>query len=327
MAGNKLPDPQQAGANSPINEPQRDWVSIKEAPFFFLSDGHMQTSHSWQDAFFHELQDKISNFHVGHLPKYLVAKKRPEWSFHREIRSGAVFCETTDTSLSIVPGFVELLVAGRAIMGDSDTLLNDSEWSEIPPHDREAAEWIKLLLKRLFATLRQNYLTAINSGTANIMARRSVLAPFERIKPDQWRFFSLVDAWNEERPDFANKSQFERPAWHDPREDSRNAPIIARGPQGEWLYSIYVAPGQPVKDSFLSEVEKCLRKLQQLMRDYPERCPMPVDALLKELTSEFSTLSKKQAEMCVLRARMDTGNHNWLRPGRPAKSAQKYPPN
>jgi hypothetical protein len=159
-------------------------------------------------------------------------------------------------------------------------------------------------------------------GAANIMARKNtVLAPFERISWDQWRYFELDDELG------MHRLQDQR--WGDPRSVSSTG-WTATGPAGEKLYEIHIAPGvvtiQPSDRNRENEPEeKCLQWLAELIHDYPDRPPKPRDSLAQEAISKFAGLTTNGFLRCFTRAQALTGNQNWSRPGRFPKSPQKSP--
>jgi glucans biosynthesis protein len=80
------------------------------------------------------------------------------------------------------------------IIGGPDVLLEDALWDEVPEALRRAAAFHKLLLARLFSVWRSNFLRAFDLGAIHMMARKnSILAPFERVTPDQWYVFKCDD--------------------------------------------------------------------------------------------------------------------------------------
>jgi hypothetical protein len=210
------------------------------------------------------------------------------------------------------------------VEGSSAEILNHPEWDQIPPDERLAAQWHRRLLADLFYSWHSNFVEAVRTGAAHIMARKkSVLAPFERVTWDQWQFFRLDEV--DDRPpaemyDPLNGSG----RWHDPRGWSGHAPSTATGPSGERLYSIYVAPGLERKKGLTAE-QKCRQWLLGLMRDYPHRPPEPRGRLAEQATLKFPGLSKRGFERCYFSARVQTGNANWSRPGAPSKSPQESP--
>jgi hypothetical protein len=156
-----------------------------------------------------------------------------------------------------------------------------------------------------------NFTKTIRSGVAQIMARKNtVFAPFERVSWDQWQLFEL------EEPPVRDRQ------WGDPRE-SRIA-TTAKGPMGERLFTIYVAPGTE-RIAFESSYEKCIHWLIQLMMDYPDRPPMIRVELIAEMCSRFPGLSKKALNLCYLETQRRTNNYNWSRPGAPKRIPSPNP--
>src|SRR5947207_1071493 len=89
---------------------------------------------------------------------------------------------------------------------------------------------------RRAASLCWNFARSFHSGALHMMARKnSILAPFERVTPDQWHFFKHdYDEWHEPKmPDELS--------WHDPRYmawwwQDRISSASATGPAGERLF-------------------------------------------------------------------------------------------
>jgi hypothetical protein len=223
---------------------------------------------------------------------------------------------------------------GWVIGGWSNRILEDSEWDEIPTDDRIAAQWHRQLLDRLFSSWGSSFVKAVESGSAQIMARKNtVLAPFELVTWDQWQFFTLD---NSEDPPSYDPRHFSLPTkgskiWYDPRplwyERTKRLSCTATGPAGERLYAIYIAPGVIGAESGDREddpEEKCLYWMEQLLREFPGRAPKPLRSLAEEAISRFPGLSKRGFERCYIIACQQTGNRNWSNGGRP-KSPQKSP--
>src|SRR5215208_665690 len=180
-------------------------------------------------------------------------------------------------------------------------MLREKRWRAVEPPDQRGAVWHWRLLSHLFISWRLEFVEALRSGAAYLMARKSsVLAPYERIAWDQWQFFTLDD----DVPQSTSK------VWHDPREPfwSRILPSSATAGGGERLYSIYVAPGRKLDaKSVITAEDKCLQWLLELLRDSPERPPSPLESLAGEATKMFLGLSKSGFRRCVFKLQAETG--------------------
>jgi hypothetical protein len=114
-------------------------------------------------------------------------------------------------------------------------------------------------------------------------------------------------------------------------------PMTATGPDGLKLFSIHVALGadrplppgaelSPVSIDPREEAEKkCQQWLLELLRQFPDRAPMPRQQLIQEAQSQFPKLSERGVVRALNRAQEQEGNRNWSNPGRRPKSPQKSP--
>jgi hypothetical protein len=113
--------------------------------------------------------------------------------------------------------------------------------------------------------------------------------------------------------------------------------MTATGPDGLKLFSIHVALGadrplppgaelSPVSIDPREEAEKkCQQWLLELLRQFPDRAPMPRQQLIQEAQSQFPKLSERGVVRALNRAQEQEGNRNWSNPGRRPKSPQKSP--
>ena len=210
--------------------------------------------------------------------------------------------------------------------GDPDDLLSDEVWKEFLPGQKSAARWLKYVLREVLNSLREDFREALITGSAHIMAREStVLAPFERVAPDQWQYFKLdepgaaVTSWEMQYSDFIKPDPLILP-WFDPRKCGWEL-STATGPSGEKLYAIHVAPGvHRIESGPTTPEEKCTQWLVESMTAFPERSPKPRAALLEQALSMFPGLSKRGFDRCFSSAQRQTRNFNWSSPGAPPKS-------
>jgi hypothetical protein len=321
-----------APAPAVVSEAKADWAPLWIAPFFCTSEGYTRPMWKWKSALHDEVCQIVSQMDERPPnPAYadLSRDSIPEFRIERGAKGDPSICITAmGITTHVAPGSIFVnpnrdLVWGVdtiwPISGSSDEILRNPEWEEVSPDERLAARWHRQLLEDLFGSLHSNFVKAVRSGAAHIMARKnSVLAPFERVTWDQWQFFRL---------DVQPPRTLEVPAWCDPREPfwSRHAgiSITAIGPTGERLYAIYIAPGVDNAESSNSEetsVEKCLQWLLKLLHEYPDRAPEPLRGLADRAISRFPGLSKRAFERCYFSAQAQTGNRNWSRARRPRKS-------
>jgi hypothetical protein len=358
-----------AASTVAVHEPGLDWVPLWTAPFYSNSKGYIpHANEKWADALLADVESSISEMgKVADIERDIKARDHkcldqmnyvpmPKWSIKKceehEYGLFAVFIDTTNISMRIIPGLIEVRGyagweisgssnevlqdpewedatadepedAGWEISGSSNGILQDPEWDNVTGNDRPAAQWHKRLLEKLFGTWYLLFRLALRCDRAYIMARKnSILAPFERITWHQWQFFKL----EEDMP--ALPQAF----WFDPREELRSprqqGSNTAIGPANERLYDIYIAPGEASSDSTDGEdasEEKCRRWILKMLRDYPDRSPKPLPLLAKDAISTFPGLTERAFQRCYLAARTQTGNRSWSRPGRPQKNPQKSP--
>jgi hypothetical protein len=334
-AAHKRTPAQAAAPPAATHEPKANWVPLWRAPFYCFSNRYIDSPELWADAFNAEIQRRTFQPHVrAPNPNYpeLVTASPPEWSWRISKTKMQASISAAGIKTVISPGSVCVHPEGPIsldrwlIGGCSDKVLEDSEWDEIPPDERIAALWHKELLDCLFDTLHSSFVNAVESGAAQIMARKnSVLASFERVTWEQWQFFRLDEI---EDPPPAEKLKI----WYDPRpfwfERTKRFTCTATSPAGERLYTIYIAPGVVGTESGDREdgaEQKCLQWIAQLLREFPDRAPKPLGNLAKEAISRFPGLSKRGFVRCYVGAQLQTGNRNWSRPGAPPKFLQKSP--
>jgi hypothetical protein len=138
---------------------------------------------------------------------------------------------------------------------------------------------------------------AIEAGHAVIMARKgSPSEEFSAVRPDQWRYFKLA-------PDME---------------------AVAVGPEGERLFSVFVAPGpkkRTARASTASAQTDCQKWLESHMRRSPVRTKSK-EAFRTQAMEVFPKLSRRGFDMAWQNAIAATGAHGWASAGRPRKSPQ-----
>ena len=307
----------------PINEPLPNWLPLWSAPFFCFSRGVMHSWETWTEAFCEEARWLTATLHQGRqIHPRLIARvfEWPKWSI--TVDGWSVRLDALEISTEIFPGYVEVIPTTgfrcNWFLSNGETdVLSTPKWDRhIYGSDRDGAFFHKVLLGDLLPRLTTNFAYAVKSGAARIMARpRSVLAPFERIAWDQWQFFAL------ENEDIEKVKHFD---WRPHLLVRKDLPSTAVSREGERIYSIHVARGEPRASQ--SVEEQCLRQLKLFIWNNPERCPIPVDELVERMTLESPEMSKKAIRYCVFRAIEETGQNDWLRRGRPPKMPPKIPP-
>jgi hypothetical protein len=321
-----------------INQPEPNWVSLWEAPFYCFSSDYIHSAPEWADALQTEvrkitesdvwadaLQSAISD--ILEAEQYSVRLDR-EWSFERAEKRPCASIIATGIRTQIDPPMVVVASEdvdisdprdspGRfLIFGSSEEELLSERWEEdcfLSLDEKIAAQWHRCLLKQLFASWKSSFNRALYRGAAHIMARKhSVLAPFERITFKQWQYFRLE-----------RKRQPQKDEWGNPR--LFYLPDAAFGPTDERLYEIHIAPGvnRPKSDARnRSPEESCLEWLAELIDRYPDRPPKPRDTLAQEALPKFPGLTQNGFYRCFTLVQVHAQNHSWSKPGRP-KSAQK----
>jgi hypothetical protein len=236
----------------------------------------------------------------------------PEWEISHH--KSSIFVRAMNITTHIMPGTIWV---GRGdfhgeFYGQSDEILR-SGWDHFALTEWEqAGAWHHEFLHQFLHRLKRNFQNHISSGAAQLFARlRSPLAPFERIFPDQWNFMAL------------EPQQWERElkVWCDPGPGPvGERPMSARGPDGERIYSIYVAPAEERFDK-LNASDKCRQSLRALLRKHPKRQPRPTREIIKEHAGSFG-LSERDVESILKSVAAQEGNLAWFKAGRLPKSEQ-----
>jgi hypothetical protein len=314
---------QASAATAAIHEPGPDWVPLQRAPLYCTSNGYTLSTEKWMDDMTAEVEEMLSRPRHPPTPNYpdLIGFPSPKWSIRRGTKKNyGVWIEAMQISTLVAPRYIfvsrqgEDFDKGWLISGCSDEILKQTDWEEVPSHQRLAALWHKRLLEELLNFWHRKFVDVVKSGAVHIMARKnSILAPFERVTWDQWQFFTL-DC----------DPPLTRPVpriWGDPREryPDPEAFTTARGPANERLYMVHIAPGDSSKREDGPE-EKCRRWLLELLQDYPDRQPEPLESLCEKAVSMFPGLAQRGFWRCFSIAKERTGNRNWSKAGALKKS-------
>lgn len=185
-----------------------------------------------------------------------------------------------------------------------------SQWDEqVPPRDRNLAELHRVVRDCVEDDLKAKFQRFVRDGRIHIMARPTVLAPFQRILWDQWQFFKIHE------PTRRDSNQWQEPWWSDQR------PLSIESPSGERLYSIYAAPGvtTSAKSAPQTPEEMTLRWLIELMQAYPDRAPNGKDRVADQANKLFG-VSRRTFEHIYKQAQQLTGNNRWSEARRPPKT-------
>jgi len=319
-----------AAAPIVIHEPRVDWVPLAWAPLRYNSHGYIRSAEKWGenlDVKVKEFAASISSRDDVHVPEYLF---QPTKRWRASIKAVGI--------TTIINAMAEVYVLSGTdpiVGGDPDEVLNDKRWKGFPRQQKPAARWHWSMLMAVLKSLRRDFVLALNTGSAHIVARQNtVLAPFERVAWDQWQYFKLdvpertTPAWEDQ--------QYMQPIsspvrWFDPRNCGWGrqgyGPSTATGPNGEKLYAIHVAPGvnraesgQPTAQP--SAEDKCTQWIVEYMTAFPERSPKTREALVEEAVSLFPGLTERGFGRALFIARRQTDNLKWLTAGRRPKSPQ-----
>ncbi len=317
-----------------INEPKSDWVHPWEAPFYCFPDGYIRSAQAWTRALQAEVQRHIE-YEQRVQPK---SRLTGEWSFDGESDSPRAWITAMGIQTTIAPVFLSMRPwdrEGPSFRSEPDLerwfvcdygkeILAEEVWKdvfaffEIDPQEKLALQWHLCLLRHLFSSWEHNFVKAIRVGTAHIVARKqSVLAPFERITWNQWRYFqpdpTLPGPRDQEWGDARGLQDLHR----------GDQPWTATGPAGEKLYDVYIAPGAcNVLHDGLAPEQRVIEWLVNLLREYPDEPPQSLPELSSLVRSHFPGLSIKGFDHCYLTACERTHNFSWSKPGR-RKSLRK----
>jgi hypothetical protein len=230
-----------SGASS-FDEPGPDWKILAAVPYFYFGgNGFITTEHEWRDEI-HKLLHELSRSSPG-LRRKEFGEKRVKIPIH----AGSHIFSLRVAGWHLFVNFPEMFIGllhEREEMHIWGSI--DDYWAKInsPPGLNAAngdalgtPDWFNDFLCELLTRMALGFAESVAAGAAHLMARKaSPLARFERVLPDQFLHYSLDEPLKTRRA-----------AWYDPRplfpEDISPLPRTATGPNGEKLYSIYVAPG------------------------------------------------------------------------------------
>ncbi len=310
--------------SSGCHEPGGNWIPLDHALWFCSSDGLIPQAR-WIDHQIARLKVLSAQLmRHPHPPNLRIGSSpEPNWNFCKNdhgmlsIRAGGVETLISRSgSIFVLPGeFFEFKEPAWSIhivgLKWLHLVFDDQEWeNEVLESWRASAEWHRWLLMKLIENWRDNFVAAVYTDAIQIMARKDLLAPFERIAWDQWQFFA-VDRYEDSLAQRKGRSIELRGSIL-----GEAPPTAATGPTGEKLYSIYVAPGIPLPAAGeRSPEQKCHRWLLGLLRQHSDR-PKPIGQLCDDAVRELG-ITKRAFRHCYTSAREKSGNRNWSKAGRP----------
>lgn len=298
-----------------FEEPQAEWVPLDEALFHCASGKFSRIFNPGRLATTLERLAQAVEEEVP--PPNFYLNSRPRWKVDgHSIATPGIITDFLGRSIYVLPSnhivasHLDFAIIIRGYRG-LDKTWDVSCWDDIPDFLRAEAEWHRYLLFRVLRYWHAVLAESLKDGDTHIVARKGVLGPFELVPWDQWQYFQVHE--------FV-ASEIER-VWDQWAGFRRGgSPLVAVGPGGERLYSIYVAPGADRRDSEETPEKKCQALLRQLLRNYPQRRPKPLPTLKEEAISMFPGLSESGFKRAYSRACDECNNHSWSKGGRPKKS-------
>jgi hypothetical protein len=304
----------QVPRGTPNDQPLPGWVDLLKAPLSCLDDG-MHTPRTWALACEDMARTIASRLHespslYSEMEKLLAVTAPPQW----EISSfkDSVYIRAMDVCTCISQTLITVRAddcAAMSVFGWSPEMLQHQDWEDFTSSRWEmGAAWHREFIKSFLYRVHSNFRDHVLSGKVQLFARfRSPFAPFERIFPDQWNFMKLEPPEREKRDSLW---------WCDPKQEDWDPrrPLSARGPGGERIYSIHVAPGEERFGS-LQAKEKCRQALLALVRQYPKRQPKSMSLIYKEFALRFN-LSERGVKSILSDVLEHEQNNAWSEPGR-----------
>jgi len=234
-----------------LQEPGSDWAPLTRAALCYGARGYLRSAEEWAQ----NLRGKLFPICSGE-----GSFKRFEKSRTAEISYGGLsFYICAENSIVGVRRDGSEWSDAPLFIGTAEDFLSNRKWVEYHP-EITSADRAYRTIAGVLTSFNLDCMQAIEVGAAVIMARKStVLAPFERITLDQWRYFKLDD------PPEWDTRMGSRALWHNyhPRPNFN----VATGPAGEKLFAIHLAPGTPQQESETRESEeKCADYLLEQMR-------------------------------------------------------------
>lgn len=289
--------------------PQLDWVPLSRAYLYYRTDGYLHSVQDWHR-------------YVGEMVEAYAEEEREAFHVrpadqHREINIEALYLV-----LTISPETGNFALTPKVVHEDEieDLPLPEGEAANFleacrryrgPRHWEFGVDWHSRLVDYLVKQQARYLATAIRSGAAHVWARkRDVLAPFERIMPDQLYHFTPSLAVSGMPNDSGQPTEAVLP----PRE-----PLIAlKGPADERLFSVYVAPGERFSEQGKA-IEQCVQWVRELVAANPDKRPYTKAVFVRIAREKFGNMS----ERAVLRILGQYQPASWSRPGAPTKSQRE----
>jgi len=288
--------------------PGDDWIPLDRAPFYY-GKNFIRSPEEWRPV--------IEGAVPRSLDGWAVDVRDDKGGRIAVVSGGGLRLELHAASGEmwlIEPG--ENFLDNICLFGTPDEFCQMLEAAAVGPHAR-AIELHYGVALSLCARMQTYLRIALDSGAARLMARkRSPLEPFSYIPLDQWHHFA---------PDAPATGGSLKP-WYAPAVYRKGSDALAdhctaSSPGGDRLFSVHVAPGSLIRSDAPADREKqCTQWLVEQLRQYPESYPGGRGGALAAACDAFPGLSENGFQRAYARAREQTGNNNWSRPGRPSKS-------
>jgi hypothetical protein len=316
-----------------------DWVPLARAPFYYSRTGFLRSPEA-RKQHAASLAPPNCGTAVWSVDESDVVFTFGGRTSRIDVKYGIVSIQKEDESI---------IFAGTPDECFKAAALHPRNWHSDPGDSDVIAlthfTWLRAILVRMHFDFED----ALVSGAATIMARPgSPLAPFRRIEPDQWRYFrpknspmpmpvfrlgsaytKWVVSWLERlgKPgERIIRVITYRPAvtrWASPR--PRILTASAKGPGGEMLFSIHVAPGSDHKaDSPETPEEQCIRWLANMRGIFPDRAPDTLDNLRAQAMSEIDGLTNGAWDRAIIVFKAAHNGEGYFPRGR-RKNGEKIP--
>jgi hypothetical protein len=258
-----------------INEPGPDWVPLARALFYYGDAGYLRSPEELE----RELRVTITRRAQGETEWVLEVSqsriasiKALGWILRINCQDAAFWLESPEQKFYGLENSVHHLGPSSP----QEFFTASSGWNTLSAEQEPAVGWHRNLTGSITKEFSWKLQRCLRLGAAHLMARKNtILAPFERITWEQWQYFKLTP----EKKELASPYESVRDFSHD--YDSRDLSSSAKGPAGETLYSIHVAPGEfSSKLDELNSEKECQQWLQRLMQENPERPPKPREFLI-----------------------------------------------
>jgi hypothetical protein len=301
---------------------------------YFGEHGYIRSDEEWRSEFQRVMSPEIQA--SAACARAVIGRSRVKTAFLQARHAVCIRASVWRLYLVFDEGWITLNDATTGSILISRSI--DDFWAEIStiprpqyghlPDDESALDpatltvvpWVEEMLTNVLCILQDKLAYCVERGAAHIMARQnSPLAPFERVQPDQWVYFTLDSA----------PSSGKNVPWCDPRlacEEGvapESVPTSnATGPNGEKLYSIHIAPGDSSRlmdddggDAGRTETY-CANLIWGVIKRSPHRATHSKEQLYAMARHAFPRLSRRGFDRAlgVLRKRPGFPKA-WGRPG------------